>query len=160
MTIGPLAPVRPSFTTYDRPAEKRPETVLSPAARCIHRGPVPADNVGNLVAVHTNDVPEDEHGALMRCQLGHCGREIRVGVEARGEARFDTHLWDLSSQILGPARPPPQFVKTGESNAPEEPRSQRTAVAPDRRSCLDEFQKRLLDGILGEPDIVHHPVGE
>jgi hypothetical protein len=160
MTGGPWDHVRPSSTIPGRPVEERAEALFGPAAHCIHRNPVPPDDIGNLVAIHADDVPEHEHRALMWCQLSHCSREVRIGVETRGEVRFDADLWNLGGQMLGTARAAPQFVEAGEANAPKEPRPQGAAVALDRRSGLDEFEKRLLHRVLGESGIVNHPVGE
>jgi hypothetical protein len=113
--------VRPSSTVLGHPIEQGPEALLGPATRRIHSDPVPPDDVGDLVAIHADDVPEHEHRALKPCQLRHCSREVRVDVELSGEVQIDADLWDLCRQVFGAACPAAQFIETREADAPEEP---------------------------------------
>jgi len=140
--------------------EQGSQSALCATRCCVHRDPVPADDIGDLIPIHADDVPKHEHRTLIGCQLRHRCSEARVGVETRWEFRFDTDLRDRRSEMLGATRFAPQLVETRETDTSEQPRPEGTTVTLGVRSGLDEFEECLLHRVLGEALIVHHAVGE
>ncbi len=104
------------------------------------------ENHGNLVAAHAHDVSEKQHGPLLIRQLGHGGREVAGSPLRRDRGN---QIWYFTMEHLATPLSAPNLIEASETNAAEQPRSERPTITADGRCRFDQLEKSLLHGVLG-----------
>ena len=116
--------------------------------------------MSDLFGGKIDDVAKEDECSLAFGESTKChfqlGSEVMLGVINDGR-------WVVvvsRTQIDRLAFPPSKFVKTGESNAPVEPRPERTSVSSDGVCRLDQLEKRLLNCIFRRLSVSEEADGE